>query len=169
MTSCWLRVTFNTVIRSNGEHWEWVLALLANMEPAGGARGNGLTTALGFWSSTRVQSKNMSRQGTQTLAISQLENDTFPRISAQLYFVPNCFKEKSSTMFLGWASQSLRSEAHIWSYLAWEISSANIFERTPENGKFSHHQTNWIELGNDVHIFYKHVITYCIKSGMYPL
>ena len=32
----WLRVTFNTVMSSTGEHWEWVLALLANMEPWGG-------------------------------------------------------------------------------------------------------------------------------------
>lgn len=30
----WLcRVTFNTVMCSNAAHWEWVLALLANMAP----------------------------------------------------------------------------------------------------------------------------------------
>eukprot|EP00435_Cladocopium_sp_Y103_P026687 s1871_g6.t1 len=31
-------VTFNTVMSSNAEHWEWVLALLANMEPGRAGR-----------------------------------------------------------------------------------------------------------------------------------
>lgn len=39
-------VTFNTVIRSNGEHWEWVLALLANMDQRGLANEGSYRVAL---------------------------------------------------------------------------------------------------------------------------
>ncbi|CAL1168383.1 unnamed protein product [Cladocopium goreaui] len=39
-------VTFNTVMSSNAEHWEWVLALLANMDQRGLANGRSYRVAL---------------------------------------------------------------------------------------------------------------------------